>query len=69
MNTKHIHKYRANTSYYNRSLITYGITTDENRLSKTSKAKWEKVLKRKISHQANQCYKKESSNLSKTSRN
>ena len=57
------------TSYYNRSLIIYGITTDENRLSKTSKAKCKKVLKRKISDQANQCYKKESSKLSKTSRN
>ena len=52
-------------SYYNRLLVTYGITTDENGLSKTSKAKWKKIVKSKISHQANQCYKTEPSELSK----
>ena len=37
------HEYKTNTgsaaSYYNRLLVTYGITTDENDQSKTSKAK------------------------------
>ena len=46
-------------------LVTYGITTDENGLSKTIKAKWKKIVKSKISHQANQWYKTESPELSK----
>ena len=46
-------------------LVTYGITTDGNGLSKTNKAKWEKIVKSKVSHEANQWYKTESSKLSK----
>ena len=38
---------------------------NENGLSKTSKAKWKKIVQSKISHQANQWYKTESSKLSK----
>ena len=63
------HEYKTNTgsitSYYKQLLVTYGITTNENGLSKTSKAKWKKTVKGKISHQANQWYKTESSKLSK----
>ena len=63
------HEYKTNTgsiaSYYNRSLVTYGITTDENGLSKTSKAQLKKIIKSKINHQANQSYKTESSKSSK----
>ena len=40
------HEYKTNTgsitSYYKQLLVTYGITTNENGLSKTSKAKWKK---------------------------
>ena len=46
-------------------LVTYGITTNENGLLKTSKAKWKKIVKSKISHQANQWYKTGSSKLSR----
>ena len=63
------HEYQTNTesiaSYYNQLLVTYGITTDGNGLSKTNKAKWEKIVKSKVSHEANQWYKTESSKLSK----
>ena len=63
------HECKTNTgsiaSYHNLLLVTYGITTDENGLSKTSKAKWKKIVKSKISHQADQSYKTESSKLSK----
>ena len=64
------HGYKTNTggsiaSYYNRLLVTYDITTDENGLSKTSRAKWKKIVKSKISHQANWWYKTKSSKLSK----
>ena len=46
-------------------LTTYGITTDENGLQKTIKAKCRKMVKIKITHQANHWYKKQSSKLSK----
>ena len=63
------HEYKTNTGsiecYYNQLLVTYGIATNENGLAKTRKAKWKKIVKSKISHQENQCYKTESSKLSK----
>ena len=64
------HECETNTgsiaSYYKQLLVTYDITTNENGLSKTSKEKWKKIVKSKISHQANQWwYKTESSKLSK----
>ena len=63
------HEYKTNAgsieSYYNQLLVTYGITTNENGLAKNRKAKWKKIVKSKISHQENQCYKTESSKLSK----
>ena len=41
-------EYKTNTgsiaSYYNLLLTIYGITTDDNGLSKTSKAKWKKIV-------------------------
>ena len=43
----------------------YRINSDENGLSKTSKAKWKKIVKSKVIHQENQWYKTESSELSK----
>ena len=52
------HEYKTKTgsvaSYYKRLLVKYGITTNENGLSKTTKAKWKKIVKSKISHQENQ---------------
>ena len=55
------HEYKTNTgsiaSYYKRLLVKYGITTNENGLSKTTKAKWKKIVKSKISHQENQWHK------------
>ena len=63
------HEYKTNTgsaaSYYKQLLVTYDITTNENGLSKTSKAKLKKIAKSKISHQGNQWYKTEPSKLSK----
>ena len=52
-------------SYYNQLFIAYGITIDENELSKTSKTKWKTIVKSKVIHQENQWYKTESSELSK----
>ena len=43
----------------------YRINSDKGGLSKTSKAKWKKIVKSKVIHQENQWYKTESSELSK----